>query len=607
MGKRRFSEFVTNVIRANKTPHLQRRRFSRTCTSFASVSPHYAEDDVLAGVHTMAAEAAGLPIDDVIRTTVPSDSFWHPDRLRNEPGPSHPSPTRSKGDLSSTAASPAASHISVQTLPSASPQDASHRSQSNGIFFLRSDADSLRDAVIPTSPATSVRFPPSPPTSSQMHAFPASPQQLAGVSSAAPQHQNNVSSLQAANTHASPPVFGSPSSSNASPDSALARPIRAGRPTLTRLNTSEMLRTQTGTALELASTQPIATRKSPTALKLQLDTSVPRRSATLSSFPHPNRSKHKHLLHPPLPLPLLKPRSPVEDLLQAQGSNAASFITHDPAARLGPTPDSLHADAANVDPSLIRSNFGIQDFDFEVSTILSDFLYLGPDIQSEHDVTELKAIGVRRILNVACEIDDLGPLKLRDRFERYLKLPMLDSVEAKGVQDSIQEACAFIDDARLRSEPVYVHCKAGKSRSVTIVIAYLIHALGWTLQRAYSYVVEKRAAICPNIGFVAELMRFEEQELKLPRSTGIYGNAMATASTTSPISRSSPQLPTAETEGQGYEHAKSDESAPSLSMPSHELPQRGFHKHLIPDVKGALGGTLSKSSPDLPSMAFGSH
>jgi protein-tyrosine phosphatase len=32
-----------------------------------------------------------------------------------------------------------------------------------------------------------------------------------------------------------------------------------------------------------------------------------------------------------------------------------------------------------------------------------------------------------------------------------------------------------VADAQLQSKPVYVHCRAGKSRSVTIVIAYLVH------------------------------------------------------------------------------------------------------------------------------------
>jgi len=86
----------------------------------------------------------------------------------------------------------------------------------------------------------------------------------------------------------------------------------------------------------------------------------------------------------------------------------------------------------------------------------------------------------------------------------------------------------MIDDASLHSAPTYVHCKAGKSRSVTAVMAYLIHANHWTLSRAYTFVLERRKGISPNIGFVSELMNFEEAELgsksvgvvKQPQSSG---------------------------------------------------------------------------------------
>lgn len=71
----------------------------------------------------------------------------------------------------------------------------------------------------------------------------------------------------------------------------------------------------------------------------------------------------------------------------------------------------------------------------------------------------------------------------------------------------------LLDDARLHSQPTYVHCKAGKSRSVTAVMAYLIHANHWTLAQTYAFVLDRRKGISPNIGFVSELMNFEEEEL----------------------------------------------------------------------------------------------
>ncbi|KAI0259318.1 hypothetical protein BC834DRAFT_812461, partial [Gloeopeniophorella convolvens] len=54
------------------------------------------------------------------------------------------------------------------------------------------------------------------------------------------------------------------------------------------------------------------------------------------------------------------------------------------------------------------------------------------------------------------------------------------------------------DDASLHSAPTYVHCKVGKSRSVTAVMGYLIHANHWALSRAYTFVLERRRGISPN-------------------------------------------------------------------------------------------------------------
>jgi len=134
---------------------------------------------------------------------------------------------------------------------------------------------------------------------------------------------------------------------------------------------------------------------------------------------------------------------------------------------------------------------------------------------------------VRRILNIAAECDenDHG-LRLKDAFERYVKIPMRDTVEEENIAKGVREVCEILDDARLHSAPTYVHCKAGKSRSVTAVIAYLIHANHWTLSRAYAFVLERRKGISPNIGFVSELMTFEEEELG-GKSVGVQPSAPA--------------------------------------------------------------------------------
>ena len=42
------------------------------------------------------------------------------------------------------------------------------------------------------------------------------------------------------------------------------------------------------------------------------------------------------------------------------------------------------------------------------------------------------------------------------------------------------------------SSPVFVHCHAGKSRSVTVVAGFLVITHGWTVRRAYDFIANKR-------------------------------------------------------------------------------------------------------------------
>lgn len=63
-------------------------------------------------------------------------------------------------------------------------------------------------------------------------------------------------------------------------------------------------------------------------------------------------------------------------------------------------------------------------------------------------------------------------------------------------------------------------------------MAYLIHANHWPLSKAYEFVLDRRKGISPNIGFVSELMNFEEQELG-GKSVGVVKMPQTTSGTDS--------------------------------------------------------------------------
>lgn len=81
---------------------------------------------------------------------------------------------------------------------------------------------------------------------------------------------------------------------------------------------------------------------------------------------------------------------------------------------------------------------------FTISEILPTFLYLGPELTQEEHVEELLSLGVKRILNIAIECDDDHGLRLRERFERYVRIPMRDTVEEDNITQGVREACSIL-------------------------------------------------------------------------------------------------------------------------------------------------------------------
>ncbi|KAJ3373349.1 hypothetical protein GGF31_000782 [Allomyces arbusculus] len=140
--------------------------------------------------------------------------------------------------------------------------------------------------------------------------------------------------------------------------------------------------------------------------------------------------------------------------------------------------------------------------DLEPSQIL-EWLWLGPDLFGHNPAAarqSLEQLRIGAILNMAAEV----PPPVAHAMPMYKHFPCLDSADEK-IELVLKDATAFIDQARAKNLNVYVHCKAGKSRSATAVMAYLIMHQGYSFDRAWAHVKEKRPAVAPNIGFFSVL------------------------------------------------------------------------------------------------------
>ncbi|KAI9254305.1 hypothetical protein BY458DRAFT_549717 [Sporodiniella umbellata] len=171
-------------------------------------------------------------------------------------------------------------------------------------------------------------------------------------------------------------------------------------------------------------------------------------------------------------------------------------------------PDSILNCVNEDDDELITASPRTgSEFNFVISEIIRGFLYVGPEIETKDQAQQLENLQIKRVLNMAEECQDEG----LDKNVVYHKISARDTVEMKNIELFMMEAVHFIEEAKRNNEPIYVHCKAGKSRSITAILAYLVTSEKWTLKQAYRHVIKVRPSMSPNIGFIAELMKMESR------------------------------------------------------------------------------------------------
>ncbi|XP_036203147.1 dual specificity protein phosphatase 22 isoform X4 [Myotis myotis] len=95
---------------------------------------------------------------------------------------------------------------------------------------------------------------------------------------------------------------------------------------------------------------------------------------------------------------------------------------------------------------------------------------------------------------------------------KYLCIPAADS-PSQNLTRHFKESIKFIHECRLRGEGCLVHCLAGVSRSVTLVIAYIMTVTDFGWEDALHTVRAGRSCANPNLGFQRQLQEFEKHEV----------------------------------------------------------------------------------------------
>ena len=112
------------------------------------------------------------------------------------------------------------------------------------------------------------------------------------------------------------------------------------------------------------------------------------------------------------------------------------------------------------------------------------------------DVRRLHQSGVRGVVNTCEEYS--GPARLyADLGISQLHVRTIDFTAPS--LDAVERAVAFIENHAERGESVYVHCKAGRARSATIVLCWLMKRHGMPPHDGQRLLLDRRPHVNPRL------------------------------------------------------------------------------------------------------------
>ncbi|CAI0466348.1 unnamed protein product [Linum tenue] len=152
---------------------------------------------------------------------------------------------------------------------------------------------------------------------------------------------------------------------------------------------------------------------------------------------------------------------------------------------------------------------------------IEDGLFLG-SVGAANNKNALRSSNISHVLTIA---NSLAPVYPNDFV--YKVIAVADREET-NLRQYFDECINFIDEAKRQGGGVLVHCFVGKSRSVTIVLAYLMKKHGMTVSQALEHVKSRRPQASPNAGFILQLQELLHQSSWQIAPVDVMKNQIAT-------------------------------------------------------------------------------
>ena len=139
-------------------------------------------------------------------------------------------------------------------------------------------------------------------------------------------------------------------------------------------------------------------------------------------------------------------------------------------------------------------------------TEIIDKIFLGSYLSSKN-YQELEKKNIKYILNCASECKNL----FENKNIKYLKLDIKDQNDFP-IENFFEQGSQFIQESINNNDGnILIHCMEGKSRSTSILMAYLIKYKNENTNSAYKILKAKRKLTMPNLGFMYKLREYEKK------------------------------------------------------------------------------------------------
>ena len=159
----------------------------------------------------------------------------------------------------------------------------------------------------------------------------------------------------------------------------------------------------------------------------------------------------------------------------------------------------------NLKEVLNMDNNNERKIEEDYNEIIKDFLYIS-GYKTASTLIDLQNLKITNIINCSGDLCE----NLSFSGINYLTLNIRDNV-SENIECLFFKCINYINEAKEKNGRVLIHCYKGVSRSVSVLISYLIYLYNWTYDEAFDFVQLKRPIANPNIGFYLQLKTFHKR------------------------------------------------------------------------------------------------